>query len=68
MAQPDWPAVTTLASPFVLEFVFGVVIGRAFLAQRLQGALSAWALPLGVAGLVGLAVLPIDGPWERVAF
>jgi peptidoglycan/LPS O-acetylase OafA/YrhL len=68
MAQPDWPAVTTLASPFVLEFVFGVVIGRAFLANRLQGALSAWALPIGVAGLVGLAVLPVDGPWERVAF
>ena len=68
VAQPDWPAVTTLASPFVLEFVFGVVIGRAFVAKRLQEASSAWAFPMGVAGLVGLAVLPVDGPWERVAF
>ena len=68
VAQPDWPAVTTLASPFVLEFVFGMVIGRAFLAKWLQEALSAWAIPLGVAGLAGLAVIPVDGPWERVAF
>ncbi len=65
--QADWPAVTTLASPFVLEFVFGVVIGRAFLMKRLQGVSSAWALPIGAAGLVCLAVFPVDGPWERVA-
>ena len=68
VAQPDWPAVTTLASPFVLEFVFGVVIGRVFLARRLQEASSAWGLPIAAAGLVGLAVFPVDGPWERVAF
>jgi exopolysaccharide production protein ExoZ len=65
--QADWPAVTTLASPFVLEFVFGVVIGRAFLMKRLQEVSLAWALPIGAAGLVGLAVFPVDGPWERVA-
>ncbi len=65
--QADWPAVTTLASPFVLEFVFGVVIGRAFLTKRLQEVSSAWALPIGVAGLVCLAVFPVDGAWERVA-
>ena len=68
VAQPDWPAVTTLASPFVLEFVFGVVIGRAFQTKWLQAALSAWAIPVGVAGLDGLAVIPVDGPWQRVAF
>jgi exopolysaccharide production protein ExoZ len=67
-AQADWPAITTLASPFGLEFVFGVVIGRAYLANRLQEISSAWALPIGAAGLLGLAVLPVDGPWERVAF
>ena len=54
--------------PFGLEFVFGVVIGRAFLAKRLQEISSAWALPIGAAGLLCLAVLPVDGPWERVAF
>ena len=68
VAQPDWPAVTTLASPFVLEFVFGLVIGRAFVARRLQEASPAWAVPMAAAGLVGLAVVPVDGPWERVAF
>jgi peptidoglycan/LPS O-acetylase OafA/YrhL len=67
VAQPDWPVITTLASPFVLEFVFGMVIGRAFLAKWLQEG-SAWAIPLGVAGLAGLAVIPVDGVWERVAF
>jgi exopolysaccharide production protein ExoZ len=65
--QADWPAVTTLASPLVLEFVFGVVIGRAFLTKRLQEVSSAWALPIGAAGLLCLAVFPVDGPWERVA-
>jgi peptidoglycan/LPS O-acetylase OafA/YrhL len=66
-AQPEWPAVTTLASPFVLEFVFGMVIGRAFLTKRLQEVSSAWALPIGVGGLVCLAVVPADGAWERAA-
>ena len=68
VAQPDWPAVTMLASPFVLEFVFGLVIGRAFVARQLQEASPAWAVPMAAAGLVGLAVVPVDGPWERVAF
>ena len=68
VAQPDWPVVTTLASPFVLEFVFGLVIGRAFVARWLQEASPAWAVPMAAAGLVGLAVVPVDGPWERVAF
>lgn len=68
VAQPDWPAVTTLASPFVLEFVFGLIIGRAFVAQRLREASPAWAVPMAVAGLVGLAFVPVDGAWERVAF
>jgi len=68
VAQPDWPVVTTLASPFVLEFVFGLIIGRAFVAQRLREASPAWAVPMAVAGLVGLAFVPVDGAWERVAF
>jgi peptidoglycan/LPS O-acetylase OafA/YrhL len=64
---PDWPAITSLASPFLLEFLFGVLIGRAFLAKWLQKVPAAWAVAAGAAGLVGLAILPVDGPWERVA-
>jgi exopolysaccharide production protein ExoZ len=67
MIPPDWPAITSLASPFLLEFLFGVIIGRAFLAKWLQEIPAVWAIALGGAGLVGLAVLPVDGAWERVA-
>ena len=66
-AQDGWPAITALASPFLLEFVYGLVIGRAFLTKRLQEVSSAWAILIGAAGLVCLAVVPADGPWERVA-
>jgi peptidoglycan/LPS O-acetylase OafA/YrhL len=64
--QPDWPAIAAFASPFLLEFLVGTLIGRAFLTQRLQRISSAWALPAAAAGLAGLAVLPTDGAWERV--
>jgi exopolysaccharide production protein ExoZ len=65
--QDGWPAITSLASPFLLEFVFGLVVGRAFLTKQLQEVSSAWAILVGAAGLVCLAVVPADGPWERVA-
>jgi exopolysaccharide production protein ExoZ len=68
VAQPDWPAITSLASPFLLEFVFGMIIGRAFLAKRFEGWPSVWAMSTGIAGLIGLAVLPADGAWQRAAF
>jgi len=68
VAQPDWPAITSLASPFLLEFVFGMVIGRAFLAKRFDGAPPIWAILTGVAGLIGLVAMPADGAWQRAAF
>jgi len=67
VVQPDWPAITAFASPFLLEFLVGTLIGHAFLTKRLQAISRAWALPTGAAGLVGLGVLPVEGAWERVA-
>lgn len=67
VAQPDWPAITSLASPFLLEFVFGMIIGRAFLEKRFEGAPPVWAILTGAAGLIGLAALPADGAWQRAA-
>ncbi len=66
--QDGWPAITALASPFLLEFVLGVIIGRAFLTKRLQEISPTWALLIGVTGLACLAVVPADGAWERVMF
>ncbi|MBV9833513.1 MAG: acyltransferase [Alphaproteobacteria bacterium] len=64
-AQPDWPTFTNLASPFLLEFVFGMIVGRVFLQKRFDGAPPLLAILIGVAGLAGLAVLPADGGWQR---
>lgn len=68
VAQPDWPAIMSLASPFLLEFVFGMIIGRAFLAKRFEGSPPIRAVLTGTAGLIGLAVIPADGAWQRAAF
>jgi exopolysaccharide production protein ExoZ len=67
LVQADWPAITTLASPYVLEFVFGLIIGRAFLTKRLRQASLGWAALIGAAGLGCLAVVPAEGAWERAA-
>jgi exopolysaccharide production protein ExoZ len=67
VARPDWPAITTLASPYVLEFVFGLIIGRAFLTQRLPEASLGWGALIAATGLACLAVVPAEGAWERAA-
>ena len=59
------PAIMTLANPIVLEFVFGLVIGR--LAARLRRSVSVGWILAAIAGLTCLAVVPVDGDWERVA-
>jgi peptidoglycan/LPS O-acetylase OafA/YrhL len=67
LARPEWPAITSLASPFLLEFVFGMIIGRAFLQKVFEGSRPALAILIGGAGLIGLAALPADGAWQRAA-
>jgi peptidoglycan/LPS O-acetylase OafA/YrhL len=66
-AQPEWPAITSLASPFLLEFVLGMIIGRVFLRNRFEGLSPVWAILVGTAGLIGLAAVPADGAWQRAA-
>ena len=63
----DWAAVTTLADPIVLEFVFGMLIGQLFQSRRPQRLFSPWMIAVGAAGLVCLTVLPIGGSWTRAA-
>ena len=67
VAQPDWPAITTLASPFLLEFALGMIVGRAFLSKRFEGASPTWAVLAGLLGLAGLAAIPAEGGWSRAA-
>jgi peptidoglycan/LPS O-acetylase OafA/YrhL len=67
LARPEWPAITSLASPFLLEFVFGMIIGRAFLRKRFEGAPPTLAILIGIAGLAGLAAIPAEGAWQRAA-
>lgn len=67
VVQADWPTITTLANPLVLEFVFGLLVGRALMHGRNQRhALWMWMTVLGF-GLGCLALAPTDGQWERVA-
>ena len=66
VARPGWPAVTTLADPIVLEFVFGLVIGRLAVRTGPLGPRALWPALL-MASLAGLALASTDGPWERTA-
>jgi exopolysaccharide production protein ExoZ len=63
----DWPAWTTLASPIVLEFIFGVGLAHAFLSKRLGTSRPIPFLLCGAFGIVFLTVVPASGPWMRVA-
>lgn len=64
-AQPGWPAIASLASPFLLEFALGMVVGRAFLSKRFEGASPTLAVLAGLFGLIGLAAAPAEGGWAR---
>lgn len=78
--RPDWPAWTALASPLVLEFVFGMGLAHLFLARRLNVSRPLPFFILAALGLLALmlapAVVPITTPssipdlgdWRRVMF
>lgn len=80
--RPDWPAWTALASPLVLEFVFGMGVAHLFLARRLQASRPLPFFILAALGLLALmlapAVVPTTtttpplipdmGDWRRVVF
>lgn len=68
VAQPDWPTFTNLASPFLLEFVLGMIVGRAFLQKCFDGASPMLAILTSGAGMIALAIVPADGGWQRAAF
>jgi exopolysaccharide production protein ExoZ len=67
VVEPSWPAITSLASPIVLEFVFGVLLARWLLRSRLQLSLLQ-SLPLVVIGLCCLIFIPVHNAWTRVLF
>lgn len=52
----DWPAVTVLASPLLLEFLAGVAIAKA--VTRKQIVPSWLSLPLGIIGTATLLLAP----------
>jgi len=62
-----WPDFTSLASPVVLEFLFGVVL--AHLAMRRKLPATAWAAALLAAGLTALMLMPeVPQPWGSLAW
>ena len=62
LRPPAAPPVATLADPMVLEFLFGVFLARIVDRRRAPRCL---ALPLALAGLLCLALLPTEGRWMR---
>ncbi len=63
--QPQWPAVMSLADPIVFEFVFGLLLGEAFVRGKLPTGRMGWFCALTIA-VLGLAALPVSGQGERV--
>jgi peptidoglycan/LPS O-acetylase OafA/YrhL len=55
--RESWPAITTLANPMLLEFLFGVMIARAAIAKRLPGVIASCAF-LATGFLVILTAYP----------
>ena len=65
LRTPDWPPLSTLASPLLLEFLMGMIVGEAFLEGRLAGVSTIVGMLLLGAGLTWLAVGPYDDLWVR---
>ncbi len=61
------PAFTSLASPLVLEFVFGALAGQAFITGKLERFASPWMMVLVAFGLICAGFVPANGVWPRVA-
>lgn len=59
------PAITMLANPIVLEFVFGAAIGKMYIERSLSLFSSPWIIMLSVAGLFVLVFIPANGNWHR---
>ncbi len=60
--QPTWPAVTSLASPLVLEFFFGVILGQLTLRRRLP---NPWVgAVMFVAGFAAILTIPVSRDWR----
>ncbi len=61
--HPTWPAFTTLASPLVLEFLFGVLIAHWTQQGRRPGKFVCAALFVG--GCAAIAAIPLlDARWR----
>ncbi|MDE3103897.1 MAG: acyltransferase [Acidobacteriota bacterium] len=60
LRHPWWPAITLLASPLLLEFLAGVLLGQAIVQGRRLAPGLAWALL--AAGSLAVLVLPAYGP------
>jgi peptidoglycan/LPS O-acetylase OafA/YrhL len=61
------PAFTSLASPLVLEFVFGALAGHAFITGKLERFVSPWMMVFAAFGLICTGFISANGVWQRVA-
>ena len=65
MLRPEsWPAFTTLASPLVIEFLFGMILAHVAMRRKLPGAAVAMLL-LG-AGFAALMTSPMGSAGLRI--
>ncbi len=63
-SRPSWPAPTALASPMLLEFLFGVAIAQLAIHGRRPGRLVSW-LALGIGFVAIMTVFP-HLPYESI--
>jgi len=68
MVRPaTWPDFTTLASPMVIEFLYGMVLAHLATRRKLPG--TAWAALLLGGGFVTLMLMPPSpAPWGFLAW
>ena len=67
LARPAGAAAfTSLASPLVLEFVFGAVLAQAYISGALDRLAAPWMILPAIFGLLCVTFVPADGIWLRV--
>jgi exopolysaccharide production protein ExoZ len=64
---PGWPDCTSLLSPVVIEFLFGIILAHFALRRKLPGTVVAALLLAG--GFISLMLMPeIPSPWGYLAW
>jgi peptidoglycan/LPS O-acetylase OafA/YrhL len=61
----SWPAFTSLADPFLIEFLLGMWIAKAYYSGLFKRIPLAFSCTLAAMGLLSLALSAAPDPWSR---